>query len=163
MIKKILSDEKAQDLFYQTEGLFKSIQSIHEYLEVGLSKYFDEQIEVLRKKMTAIKEGVTGLESKGIDLKKSLESIMFQEQPVCEVPRPSAEKSSSFLATMGYYVAYPFVAVYNLIASGFKTIGSWFGLTSTKKRSEESPKAIEAVVEQHGGEHKKEESAPEIK
>lgn len=79
IIKKVLDDEKADELYYQTDGLYKSMQEIYSYLTQTLSTYFSEQMQFLRDQMKKIQSGVTALQQKGVDLKTSYDKLQEQE------------------------------------------------------------------------------------
>ncbi len=80
VIKKVLSDEKAEELYYNTEGLFKSVQASYQYIQGSLSNYFNEQAEALRNQMAVIKTSISSLQANGIDLKKELEKAEQLDQ-----------------------------------------------------------------------------------
>lgn len=80
LIKKILSDEKAEELYYNTDGLYKSLQEIYSYLTSRLSQYFNEQLQAVRDQMSKIKAAVESLKNKGIDLKKESEKLENAER-----------------------------------------------------------------------------------
>lgn len=79
-IKKVLSDEKAEELYYRTLSLQKSMQEIYTYLTTTLSTYFSNQIQAMRSKMDSIKGKVQSLQTKGVDLQKEIEK--FEQEDV---------------------------------------------------------------------------------
>lgn len=78
-IKKVLSDEKAEDLYYRTESLFQSVSDIFEYLNNELMIYFNEQLNDMREYMQEIEQKVATLKDRGVDLQKKFETIEQQE------------------------------------------------------------------------------------
>ncbi len=78
-IKQVLSDERAEELYYNTDGIYKSLQEIYTYLKGTLASYFNEQIQAMREEMTKIKASVTSLQQKGIDLKAEFEKLEQQD------------------------------------------------------------------------------------
>jgi hypothetical protein len=78
-IKQVLSDERAEELFYNTDGIYKSLQEIYAYLKGALASYFNEQIQAMREQMTKVKTSVTSLQQKGLDLKQEFEKLEKQD------------------------------------------------------------------------------------
>jgi len=80
-IKKILSDEKAEELYANTEGLLKDMQEIYTtYLKGELTRYFDDITQKLNETMSKVKQDVEVLKAKGIDLKHEAEKLIEKEQ-----------------------------------------------------------------------------------
>lgn len=78
-IKQVLSDERAEELYYNTDGIYKSLQEIYTYLKETLASYFNEQIQAMREQMSNVKTAVTSLQQKGIDLKTEFEKLEKQD------------------------------------------------------------------------------------
>lgn len=78
-IKQVLSDERAEELYYNTDGIYKSLQEIYTYLKGTLASYFNEQIQAMRDQMSKVKASVNSLQQKGIDLKAEFEKLEKQD------------------------------------------------------------------------------------
>lgn len=74
-IKTVLSDEKAEELYLQTESLLKNMQDILNYLKGDLLTYFNSVINSLKEDMTKAEEAIKNLESKGINLQDEVKKI----------------------------------------------------------------------------------------
>lgn len=146
-IKKVLSDEKAEAFFYNTQGLFKNIQATYHYLKETLSAYFMEQSAALRNEISLIKNQVESLKKIGIDLKKSIEKneqedqerekksqeeemAQVLEKKVEELEKEYAAKNKTGLwhSLRGYFNAFinGIVAIINIILIPFKKLFGFF-------------------------------------
>ncbi|MGB8468352.1 MAG: hypothetical protein WCE21_05090 [Candidatus Babeliales bacterium] len=134
-IKKILSDEKARELYYQTDGLFKSILGLYEYLQTPLMNYFTEHIEQLRSKMGIMQSSFDTLKTKGIDLQKTAQEPEKKvEGPVVAKPKEikKVEKQSWF-GSIIHTISLPFVYVYEGLKLMITEMYQWiFGTKKTK-------------------------------
>lgn len=79
-IKKILSDERSDELLYQTEGLYKNMQEIQKYFTTDFQSYFNDEAQSIRNQMNKIKETIQSLQKKGIDLRQEFQKIEEQEK-----------------------------------------------------------------------------------
>lgn len=79
-IKKVLSDEKAEELYLQTESLLKNMQEILKYLNGDLLNYFDSLISTLKKNMSDTQEKIQSLAAKGINLQDEVKKIKKAEK-----------------------------------------------------------------------------------
>lgn len=79
-IKKVLSDEKAEELYLQTESLLKNMQDIEKYLKGELASYFNSVIDNLKQEMNKAENAIKELESKGINLKDEVKRIHKAEK-----------------------------------------------------------------------------------
>lgn len=95
-IKQVLSDEKAEDLYYRSEGLYQSVEDILSYLDQKLMDYFNEQVSNLRAQMNDVKSRVESLERGGLDLKTKFKRVEEQEaeekKEEKEVAKPKGKK-----------------------------------------------------------------------
>ena len=80
--KKMLSDEKAQNLYNKTEALYDTMQNVLRWLQTKLLLYFNQTIKTMRNDMNTIKSDLKELQSKGINLQKEVEKIEEQEETV---------------------------------------------------------------------------------
>jgi hypothetical protein len=142
MIKKVLNDEKADELYYQTEGLYKSMQDIYSYLTQKLSQYFTGQIQAMRDHMDKIKSSVQSLKQKGIDLQKNIDQMEQQdeklqqqrlqeeEQEAIKEAVAQAEmgiKKGSWFQSLKSVILYPFNLLKSLWSSALGWLGNLFG------------------------------------
>lgn len=79
-IKKILSDEKAQELAYKTDILYQNMQDVERYLNDKLYQYFKEQQSEIQNLMTTVKREVEELKEKGIDLRKMFAQLQEEDK-----------------------------------------------------------------------------------
>jgi len=79
-IKKVLSDEKAEELYLQTESLLKNMQEILKYLNGDLLHYFDGLIDTLKQNMSDTQEKIKALETKGVNLQDEVKKIKKAEK-----------------------------------------------------------------------------------
>lgn len=74
-IKTVLSDEKAEELYLQTESLLKNMQDILQYLKGDLLTYFNSVIASLKQDMSKVETSIADLQSKGINLQDEVKKI----------------------------------------------------------------------------------------
>ena len=79
-IKKVLSDEKAEELYLQTESLLKNMQEILLYLKGDLATYFNSVINNLRQSMDKVEASIKELDAKGIKLVDEVKKIKKAEK-----------------------------------------------------------------------------------
>ena len=92
-IKKVLSDEKAEELYLQTESLLKNMQEILKYLNGDLMTYFDSLISTLKGNMTSTEQKLKDLETKGISLKDEVKKIKKAEKLARKNKRQKQEEA----------------------------------------------------------------------
>jgi hypothetical protein len=171
-IKKVLSDEKAEELYYRTVSLQKSMQEIYTYLTTTLSSYFATQIDTMRSKMGAIKNQIGTLQTKGIDLQKEIEKLEEEDQKQDkerlqeeheEALKKAAQETQTKLQESSWWhsiknaIYWPFVQVANLWNYTVNSILSLFkGKPVEKLQPEKSP---EALIESSEAEAKQKEAA----
>ncbi|MGE0206564.1 MAG: hypothetical protein AB7R69_01820 [Candidatus Babeliales bacterium] len=140
-IRKVLSDERAEDLYYRTVSLQKSMEDIYAYITGTLSVYFTNQIETLRGHMDSIKSKVESLQKMGIDLQKKLKQFeqedeeqrmqqekQEQDEAVQKAVKEAAGKrnKSNWLNRLRTIVIWPFVQVKNFVVGAFDYVASFF-------------------------------------
>lgn len=79
-IKTVLNDEKAEELYLQTESLLKNMQDIETYLKGDLLTYFNGVITTIKDDMSKAQETIKALEEKGINLKDEVKKIRKAEK-----------------------------------------------------------------------------------
>jgi hypothetical protein len=78
-IKKILSDEKAQNLYDKSKALYDAMKEVLSWQQSKLLPYFTETIQTIEHDMETIKTDLQELQSKGVDLQQEVEKIELQE------------------------------------------------------------------------------------
>jgi hypothetical protein len=91
-IKKVLNDEKAEELALKTEGLLNNIKDIHSYLSGQLMTYFNKKVQILKENMEAVKAKLNTFKGEEGNLKKSLEGFLASERKK-EQEREAQEKA----------------------------------------------------------------------
>jgi hypothetical protein len=159
-IKKVLSDEKAEELYYSTESLYKSLLDVQSYLKGSLAQYFNQQLESLKEHMNKVKESIKQLQEKGIDIKKEVDRFEAQDiekeqeninhdqeeavkKAVADVKR---EQSEGFFARMIKGVTAFFQGIVGTLVNFFATIkhmivGTAKIKTETRQLSAQEPVA----------------------
>lgn len=137
-IKKVFSDEKAEELYFKTDALLKNMQEILIYLTGQLPQYFNDQLQTMRDQMNSVKNIIQSLQAKGLDLKQEVqrqEENEFaserrkQKQKEQESHEKAVKESKGLWSTIKTIISYPFVLVKNLF--------DWFiGLFSKKSATE---------------------------
>ncbi len=79
-IGRILNDKKAKALFYQIEGYLKNVQSIFNYINVDLKKYFDGLLDKADKLATSILSKIEELNNQGFNIKEEYQKIKQIEE-----------------------------------------------------------------------------------
>ncbi|MEX0940887.1 MAG: hypothetical protein WDZ41_06025 [Candidatus Babeliales bacterium] len=125
-IKKILSDEKAEELYYRTESFFKSMQDIHRYFTSNLASYFTDQLQTMRNQMDKVKNEIQELQEKGIDLKQRFAKLEEedeererqrekeeQEEAIRKALKQAEQqrKATGIVSTIKYIVMLPFTII----------------------------------------------------
>ncbi len=80
-----LSDQKAQELYYSMDGLLKDIKKINAYVQKDFAQYFSKMLNKAEDQTKRIKDTVSELKEKGIDLKEQLEKLT--QEPPTQEPR----------------------------------------------------------------------------
>jgi len=70
-----LSDQRAQELYYNMDALLKDIRKISEYIQKDFAHYFNNMVETAENQISRIKEIIEELSEAGIDLKMQLEGL----------------------------------------------------------------------------------------
>ncbi len=156
-IKKVLSDEKAEELYYRTVSLQKSMQDIYAYLTGTLSTYFSSQIDTMRTQMDSVKSKIQSLQSKGVDLQKQVEAFeqadeqrdedrakAAQEEAVERAVMEAKKKAeqSSWWHWFKGVISWPFVQLKNIWNYSVSLVMSPFAGKTAKKAempSEQTP------------------------
>jgi hypothetical protein len=144
-IKKVLSDEKAEDLYYRTEGLFKSMQDIYAYLTGILTDYFNSQMQMMRNQMNKVKSIMQSLQQKGIDLKQQVDKfeqedeerqkemhLQEQEEALKKALEEAKRKETTWTQSIMHMISYPFEQVKLLWHYLYSTISEWFSVSPKK-------------------------------
>lgn len=158
-IKKVLNDEKAEELYLETQGLLKNMQAIDAYLKDKLFNYFNGIIDNIKKGMSTIQASFKSLEDKGVDLKAEIEKFLNINQTklqdkVCEeadkkraeaIQKVKTQKTSegllSWIAPLWEYPLHFFDSAWNFIMSFFTS--SEVQVAKRPMRSEKSAKESE--------------------
>jgi len=71
-IKKVLNDERAEELYLETQGLLKNIQAVDVYLKEKLQDYFNGIIRTTKQETSKIESALQALTDKGINFKEEI-------------------------------------------------------------------------------------------
>lgn len=130
MIKKILSDEKAEELYLTTQGLLKNMQQIEVYLKGKLLEYFNGIVGRLQQEMSTLESTFETLKERGINIEEELKKLLSGQEQHEETPKPEEvhpEAKKEKPAPQGWlgYIASllwsPFHALFNYITSWFSS------------------------------------------
>ena len=173
MIKKVLNDEKAEELYLQTESLLKNMQDILTYLKGDLLTYFNSVIESLTQDMDKVKEKIKELTSKGINLQDEAKKIRKaeklarkgktpqteEEKKKAEEKEAAAKKAQKPVATSWFdYVAMVWRYPLSLVTSSWDYVMSFFVVKKvepTVRASQVAEKQKKEQSQQKVGEQKK--------
>ncbi|HEX2977841.1 MAG TPA: hypothetical protein VHO47_01840 [Candidatus Babeliales bacterium] len=134
-IKQLLSDEKAEELYYATDASYKSLQDIYAYLKNTLASYFNDQIQAMRDQMSKIKMSIANLQQIGLDLKHEFEKYekqdmesderRSQEEIDKEIREKAAQEAQAFEKKQGSKGI--FASIIRSFTKFFNAIGNFFG------------------------------------
>lgn len=79
-IARTLSDERAQELYYQVDGYLKTVNSIVNYLKGDLKMFFMQTLQAREERIQQVVAGIESLKNKGIDLTKDLEELKAEDE-----------------------------------------------------------------------------------
>ncbi len=146
-IKKVLSDEKAEDLYYRTEGLFKSMQDIYTYLTSTLSNYFNGQMQTMRDQMSKVKGTLQSLQQKGVNLKQQVDTFekedeekerkiqaQEEEQAIKKAVEQAKRKKPTLMQSIMQMISYPLKPIKALWDYLYGSVTEWF--TKPTKKAE---------------------------
>ncbi|MBI2774689.1 hypothetical protein HYX58_01645 [Candidatus Dependentiae bacterium] len=138
-IKQLLSDEKAEELYYATDASYKSLQDIYAYLKNTLASYFNDQIQAMRDQMSKIKMSIANLQQIGLDLKHEFEKYekqdletderRTQEEIDKEIREKAAQEAQGFekkQASKGIFSSI-FSSIIRSFTKFFSAIGNFLG------------------------------------
>lgn len=74
-IKQVLNDQRAEELYLQTEGIYNNLQAIYNYLNNQLLNYFNNLVEQVSKGIAQTKESLAALKEKGITIERAIDEI----------------------------------------------------------------------------------------
>ena len=130
-IKRILNDEKAAELFKQTEGLYKNMQAIDAYLMGDLKNYFETITQTLRESMAVMKSDLQALAAKGVELEKELDALEAHAAQLRQAREPdtipteiSAEEAPHALPNEGF-----FNTIWAYVYNAWSYVGSLWNYT----------------------------------
>jgi len=118
----IIDDLKARDNFYQIKNIGEKVKNIVNYIQVDLSKDFDEVITRIRTQMDKTKTGITGLEAKGIIIENRTQRVeqlrleklkKQQEEEAARMAGKVAHAKKVKEAQVAWYL-WPFVSIKNV-------------------------------------------------
>ncbi len=178
-IKKVLSDEKAEELYLQTESLLKNMQEILRYLKGDLSTYFNSIINNLRQSMDKVEASIKDLDAKGINLlaevkkikkaeklarkKRRQEQMGIKAETEAEKKEAAAKKAAAAVKTSGWYDYVSMIWTYplSIITSTWDYVMSFFVTKKVEPKKLTPTEAEQEKVQQE--KTKKELEAQEVK
>ena len=131
-IKKVLSDEKAEDLYYRTEGLFKSMQDIYTYLTSTLSNYFNGQMQTMRDQMSKVK-GTLQFEKEDEEKERKIQA-QEEEQAIKKAVEQAKRKKPTLMQSIMQMISYPLKPIKALWDYLYGSVTEWF--TKPTKKAE---------------------------
>ena len=79
-IKKVLNDEKAEELYLETQGLLKNIQAVDAYLKGKLLDYFNATVRNITQSTKKIEDTFQALSDKGVNFKDEIERFIESDK-----------------------------------------------------------------------------------
>ena len=135
-IARELNDKEARKLYYDTEGLYKDIQKVSEYISGAFATYFNQTIQSAHDHTTKISSQMNSLKHEGVNLVKEAEILEKDEEPapkkiVKKVERKNIKKGwwYSLGESFGKFIDH----IINLLP---KSVQQWFGKEITKAEKE---------------------------
>ncbi len=131
-IKKVLNDEKAEELYLKTEGLLNNMKDIYSYIHGQLLAYFNTMIQNLQETMSSATSKLDALKSAGNDLKQTLDKFLkaddqaekeredeIEQQRIEQAKRTAIELEKKqqipFRTQLITYIKMPFIWLWNTI------------------------------------------------
>lgn len=96
-IAKVLSDKRAQEIYYSMETLWKNVKDIHKYLLNEYSQHFATLTNKIKTETKRIQDTVKQLKEKGISLKEHAERLELADKKAHE--EAQKEPASSVAST----------------------------------------------------------------
>lgn len=138
-IARELNDKEARKLFYDTQGLYKDIQTVQAYITGEFSAYFAQTVQSAREHTAKISSQINGLKKEGIDLIKEAEILEKDEAPALkkeEDPKPEQK-----IVKKGWFAAF-IDWLMNLLPASVK---SWF--VKVEKKAEPAVQAAKSAAQ----------------
>lgn len=124
-IARELNDKEARKLYYDTEGLYKDIQKVSEYISGAFSTYFNQTIQSAHDHTTKISSQMNVLKNEGIDLVKQAEVLEKEEEPEPKkvIEKPKTKQKKGWWNTFKEHVE----ELINMLLSYLpKSVRTWF-------------------------------------
>lgn len=131
-ISRTLSDKRAREIFIEMKNTVGNIAQVYKYIGSEFHDYFNQQIDIIYKKIDLVKAAIQELKNKGIDLKTHFEQLVVQreaeergEVPVVEQEEQEEEPE----VQPGFFTSYivnPMSAVGSGILAGGKMVWDGF-------------------------------------
>lgn len=78
-IAKVLDHDKARTLYYSMDTYLSNIKAINNYIQGAFTQHFNEIINTIKQNVDRIKNAMSSLKEKGIDLRKQVKILEEQE------------------------------------------------------------------------------------
>ena len=133
-IKKVLNDEKAEELALRTEGLLNNMKDIYTYLTGQLSAYFNQTTQSIQDGMNKIADKVSEFKSNEETLKAGLEKFLMldrqekqkeeaeekarleeAQKKLKELQEQQKRESQSLLHRVFEIISYPFMLIWEKV------------------------------------------------
>lgn len=131
-IARELNDKEARKLYYDTEGLYKDIKKVSEYISGAFTTYFDQTIQSAHDYTSKISSQMNALKNEGIDLVKQAEILEKDEEPAPKKPAKKVKQttqSKGWWYKLGEHVGKFIDMVISWIP---KSVRVWFGKEEKK-------------------------------
>ncbi|MFT6765721.1 MAG: hypothetical protein ACJAZS_000607 [Alteromonas naphthalenivorans] len=99
-IARELNDKEARKLYYDTEGLYKDVQKVSQYISGAFATYFNQTIQSAHDHTAKISSQMNALKHEGIDLVKEAEVLEKDEVPE---PKKDDKKTKSKPVKKGWW------------------------------------------------------------
>lgn len=159
-IKKVLNDEKAEELYLETNGLLKNIQAVDTYLKGKLLDYFNGTIRSINQSTKKIEDTFQALSDKGVNLKDEIERFIesdkkregadkvLEEKLAKEAQKKATAKAQKaeqgWLTWLTGILYYPVEVVQNAISSIMSLFTGGNEVVAVRKKAS-APEEVTAV------------------
>lgn len=118
-IARVLSEKTARELFFQMDVTSKNIHDIQIYLEGPFATHFNEVAEAAKHQIARIRNSLSLLKEKGIDIKQYFDSLKVPQKQVIQ-ETPEEDEEEEMVAPKGFIAG-----IFDSVWSGIKGIGSF--------------------------------------
>jgi DNA-binding phage protein len=89
-IAKVLDHNKARSLYYSMDTYLSNVKNINNYIQNAFTQHFNSLINTIKQSVDRIKNTMSSLKEKGIDLRQQVKTLEEQESALIKKEEPKS-------------------------------------------------------------------------